>query len=147
MTKLHRSLWFYLSSFIVVYTLVQIVVTLLVFQYQIKAAGNLIVELGLPVLLVSVLFVRKEHKAPIGPVYWGLFSGSLAASIPISVVTRNYILSNTDHAVALGLFPVYAGDEMGLFFVIDLVVRAIALGLGYGFLARLLCDAQNRSAN
>ncbi|SFK89324.1 hypothetical protein SAMN04488518_11116 [Pseudovibrio ascidiaceicola] len=145
MTQLHRSLWFYLSSFIVIYTLVQVAVTVLVFQYGIKEAGNLFIELGLPVVLVSLIFVRNEHKAPTGSVYWGLFVGSLSISIPISMMVRSYLLSGSEHAGSISPFPSFAGDEMGLFFIIDLVIRALAFGIGYGFFARLLSDAQNRS--
>ncbi|KZL27926.1 ABZJ_00895 family protein [Pseudovibrio sp. WM33] len=145
MTQLRRSLWFYLSSFIVIYTMVQVAVTVLVYHYGIKEAGNLFIELGLPVVLVSLIFVRREHKAPTGSVYWGLFVGSLTVSIPISMMVRGYLLSGSDYAGALSPVPSFAGDEMELFFIIDLVVRALAFGIGYGFFARLLCDAQNRS--
>ncbi|MES0868989.1 ABZJ_00895 family protein [Pseudovibrio sp. SCP19] len=145
MTKLHRSLWFYLSWFIVSYTVVQVAVTLLVFQYGIKQAGNMFIELGLPVILTSLIFVRNEHKAPTGATYWGLFVGSLAASLPISMTVRSYLLAGEGVVAPASPFPTFAGDEMGLFFIIDLVIRALAFGIGYGFFARLLSDAQNRS--
>lgn len=144
MKKGQRSLWFYLSTFIVTYALMQTGTNILVFHFGVKSALNLLAELGVPVLSVAGLYVHKEKKAPAGSQYWALFIGSLTCSIPISMVAKHIVLKGSLAGDLAGPFQATPNNEMGLLFIIDLVIRALAFGLGYGFCARFIFDAMQK---
>ncbi|SDQ86595.1 ABZJ_00895 family protein [Pseudovibrio sp. Tun.PSC04-5.I4] len=145
MKKVQRSLWFYLSTFIVAYALMQTATNILVFHYGIKSALSVLAELGVPVLIVAGLYVHKEKKAPAGSQYWALFVGSLTCSIPISMVAKNIVLTGSVAGDLAGPFQAMQYNAMGLLFIIDLVIRALAFGLGYGFCARFIFDAMQKT--
>ena len=140
--RIRRSLWSYLSAFLVLaaalYGCIETGLALGWFQ---TSALTVLLPVVLPALAAVWLFINKENKAPKGRVSFTLWVSSLAMSLAVHFAVRQAL-------PAFGLSPLaYLGQSnpLGLMMFVDVIIRAIAFALCYGYLARLMQAARNKS--
>ena len=142
--RIKTSLWSYLSAFLVLAAALQgILDALTATNWFSTSALTVLAPIFLPALATVWLYISKENAAPQGRAYFGLLVATFAISLAVSYASQQAlpafgIISEPDPG---------AFDPLGLVFLIDAIVRAIALGLCYGYLARLLLAARTKPAS
>lgn len=142
--RIKTSLWSYLSAFLVLAAALQGSLDALTAANWLNTSVlTVLTPIFLPALATAWLYISKENAAPYGEVYFGLWVSTFAISLAVSFASRQAL-----PAFGISSQPeLQAFDPLGLVFLIDAIVRAIALGLSYGYLARLLLAARTNLAS